>query len=106
MPGSYQLCRDMKAKCPHCARSLDLSEFGAELFRRIVKRLGLGERIEVEGFGTFRAPVMAGRSVRGLKSNVTLTRDKRVIRFRASPAAKVKVNEKFDRDNKTRRKGK
>lgn len=93
MPGVRQLCHETRARCPYCARSLDLSDFGVELFRRIVKALSRDERVEVEGFGTFRAPMVKGRKVRGLKGNVRLTADKRIIRFRAAARAKALVNQ-------------
>jgi len=93
MPGVRQMCQDVRARCPYCARSLDLSDFGVELFRRMLRALGRGERVEVEGFGAFRAPVVKGRKVRGLKGNVRLTADKRIIRFRASARAKALVNQ-------------
>ena len=103
MTGTYQLCREIKSRCPYCSRSIDLSGFASELFRRILKRLGKGDRIELENFGVFRAPVTPGRKGRGLKSNVSLTRDRRVIRFRASPAAKAKVNERFEKEQKEKK---
>lgn len=92
MAGVHQLCREINAKCPYCHRSIDVSDLGAELFRRILKRLGRGERVEAEGFGTFRAPVTPGRKVAGLKGDIGLTRDRRIIRFRASVHAKHAVN--------------
>lgn len=104
MAGVHQLCRDINAKCPYCRRSLDMSDFGGELFRRILRALSMGERVEAEGFGVFRAPVTPGRKIRGLKGTVELTGDKRIIRFRASVHAKRAVNALLDAaKKKTRR---
>lgn len=92
MAGVAKLCKDISAKCPYCNRALDLTDFGQEVFRRMLVELSKGERVEAEGFGTFRAPVAAARTVKGLKANVKLTSEKRIIRFRASVFAKEAVN--------------
>lgn len=92
MAGLKKICSDMRAKCPYCNRRLDLSDFGNEIFRRVLKILSIGKSVSISNFGSFRAPITKGRDVSGLKTEVNITRDKRIIRFRASNAAKKSVN--------------
>jgi nucleoid DNA-binding protein len=100
MAGLRQICLDMRAKCPYCNRTLDLSDFGVEMFRRMLRILGNGERVEIEGFGVFRAAVTKGREIKSAKAVVRKTRDKRIIRFKASGKAKSAVNEQYLAENK------
>jgi nucleoid DNA-binding protein len=93
MSGIWQISKTISARCPKCNASLDLGGFGPELFRRILVRLSEGDRVEVEQFGSFRSSTMKGRIYTNLKGSVVASKDKLVIRFRASPRAKAKVNE-------------
>lgn len=104
MAGIRQISREIRARCPHCNRSLDLTEIGAEVFRRVLLRLVTGERVEVEKFGVFRLKNQPARTIEGLKSNVTYIRAYRQINFRALPHAKAAVNEPFRKKGKEEKK--
>lgn len=100
MTGINEVCKGINAKCPYCRRALDMSNFGSEFFRRILRALARGERVEAENFGTFRAPVVPGRKVVGLDKKIRWTSDKRVIRFRASNKAKRVLNAEANIESK------
>lgn len=92
MAGINQISRELKARCPHCHRSLDLSDVGRELFRRILEHLKKGEVVVVDNFGRFKIRYRAARKVQGLATGVTQLPDYYQILFRAAVAAKGAVN--------------
>lgn len=100
MTGINEIGKSINARCPYCRRALDMSDFGKEFFRRILRALAQGLRVEAENFGTFHAPIVPGRKVVGLDSKIRWTSDKRVIRFRSSNNAKKILNAKPDTESK------
>ena len=100
MTGLREICRDIRAKCPYCNRSLDLTDLGVEIFRRVTRAIAKDDKVEVDGFGVFHAPVVKGRTITGFGGMVKLSGDKRVIRFRASPKGKKAVNEGMKKKGK------
>lgn len=93
MAGIRQISKSVKARCPHCNRSLDLTDLGAEMFRRILLKLRDGERVEIEDFGRFKLKRQPPRQIVGLKSGVTLIPEYVQISFKAVTHAKKVVNE-------------
>jgi nucleoid DNA-binding protein len=73
-----------------------MSDFGKEFFRRILVHLSRGERVEAENFGRFIAPIVPGRKVKVIGGHVKQTGDKRVIRFRTAPKAKIALNAELE----------
>ena len=88
MAGIRQIGKEIHAKCPHCHRSLDLTEVGVELFRRILVKLSKGERVDVERFGSFRVKLRAAQKVEGMQGGISVFPAYARIIFRAYPGAK------------------
>lgn len=92
MPSISTISGLMKARCPHCNRSLDFTEFGGALFQLILRSLDKGERVEIPKFGVFKTTILTARKPKGLVHDIEIEYDKRIIRFRALPSAKQIVN--------------
>ena len=95
MSGIKSVCV-LHARCPYCARSLDLRDVIDATFRRLLKKLRDGQRIQINKFGTFRVSTIEPRrlefKVEGKPYKMSA---RRVIRFRASPRAKKYLNERM-----------
>lgn len=92
MSGTKTICKQIRVRCPQCSSSLDLSDMGAELFRRMVEELLENGRVEAEGLGTFRIAVMPARKVANFGKQEMAVPALKVIRFKASGHAKDKIN--------------
>jgi nucleoid DNA-binding protein len=93
MAGISTISKELKARCPHCHRSLDLSDVGHELFRRVLERLKKGETVVIDNFGRFKVKYRAPRKASNLTTGVTVLPEYWQILFRAAGAAKKAVNE-------------
>lgn len=94
MAGTRTICRQIRARCPHCNESLDLSDMGKELFRRMIEELLETGRVEAEGLGTFKVAVMPARTVANFGRDEVMIPALKTIRFKASVHAKEKLNGK------------
>jgi len=98
MAGLQAIVKQMLVRCPHCNRPLDLGEFTAVLFDRILETLAQGERVFIPQFGTFRSKFMKGWTIKtyGEERDVP---GRNVIRFRAAANAKKCVNPDLEESN-------
>lgn len=97
MAGLSEIVQDMRPKCSHCHKAIDLSEFANEMFQRILKTIATGDRVFVAHFGTFTAKYVAGRVIQSFGTEKQIA-GRNVIRFRAAAHAKRVINEKFNLD--------
>ena len=97
MAGLSHITRDIRASCPNCRASLDLSEFGGEIFRQILAKLKAGDRVVVSNFGVFTAKYLRARVIKAVEgANRGVERKipgRMSIRFKASEAAKREIND-------------
>lgn len=100
MSGITQISKEIRAKCPHCHRSLDMSDVGRELFRRILDHLTRGENVVVENFGRFSVKHRKSRRVAGLATGVSELPEYWQIIFRAAATAKSAVKAAYGKTKK------
>lgn len=99
MAGIKKLASEIKVKCPHCGRSLDLSDVGPALFARILEALCRHEPVVVQGFGKFHVTHYAAKEMRfkgetGKEAVVKMPPYHRIV-FKAAALAKQTLRERL-----------
>lgn len=94
MISTRAISKKIKARCPHCNGTLDMREFGDELFRQIVDALKAGEEVDARGFGQFRFFTVKGRTIDVGGGKEIKFDDRIIIKYRISPTLRIRLNEK------------
>lgn len=99
MAGVKDVARDAglnPVKCPDCAASIDTIEAVRAMFRAILRRCRMGERVIIKDFGVFEAKVLRGRKVISplLPGGEGKFDDVVVLRFRSAVNVKKSLNKK------------
>jgi len=95
-----QICKSIKARCPYCDKRLDLTDFAAEFFDRVLLFLKDHDRLVIPAFGRFRMcihPAQTGviRMAKGKTKGKNISYSvpaRRYLRFSPSPVAKKFLN--------------
>lgn len=97
---SNRICKSIKARCPYCDKRLDLNDFAAEFFDRVLLFLKDHDRLVIPAFGVFHMCIhpaqtgvirlVTGES-KGKKKTYTVPA-RRYLRFSLSPVAKKFLN--------------
>lgn len=89
MPTLVQIAKDagLSARCPKCLHIEPLGDSVPKLFEAVLERLAAGEPVVIRGFGTFERKKYKSR---GLAKDAG---DRWIIRFKAAPKAKQKLNQ-------------
>lgn len=96
MAGLSQIIATLRPRCPSCRASIDLTQFSKEIFERILRQMAEGERVYVQGFGTFIARYTPAREIVSFGHVKKKIEGRMQIRFRASEKAKQIINERIE----------
>ena len=90
-------------ECPHCHRQINTSGLIKALFQRVLRRIGNGESVFINGFGSFHAVEMKARRIQTGLFDVEVPKLLRVS-FKQSRYAKASRNKKRKVLHKARKK--
>lgn len=86
-----QICKQIKTRCPYCNKRLEMSDFAAEFFDRVLLYLKHHDRLVIPNFGIFRMCIyparegVGGGMFEGIRYSVPRLR---YLRFSPTPKAK------------------